>query len=105
MALRARPREAAAISRPYAPERFEYRIWGRAFAELPTPDDVAPSVEFDLMSEQGGVNAKLRGGAGLKANPDGYHRAFPGREHVSQLACQETPILPIQVHLHFLALA
>ena len=81
MALRARPREAAAISRPYAPERFEYRIWGRAFAELPTPDDVAPSVQVYLMSEQGGVNAKLRGGAleikRLLGTRDGLQRWLP----------------------------
>lgn len=63
MAVRSRPPEAEAARRPYAPERFEYRIWGRAFAELPTPDEVASSAEVYLLPEQDGVNAKFRRGA------------------------------------------
>jgi len=63
MAPRSRSPDAAAISRPYAPERYEYRIWGRAFAEPPAPDDVALSAEVYLLPERDGVNAKLRGGA------------------------------------------
>ena len=81
MAARSRPPEAAAISRPYAPERFEYRIWGRGFAELPTPDEVAPSVEVYLLADRDGVNAKLRGGAleikRLLGTRDGLQRWLP----------------------------
>jgi len=81
MAARSRPRDAEAVCRPYAPERFEYRIWGRAFAELPAPDDVAPSAEVYLLPEQDGVNAKLRGGAleikRLLGTRDGLQRWLP----------------------------
>ena len=81
MALRARPPDAAAVSRPYAPERFEYRIWGRAFADLPAPDEVAPSAEVYLLTERDGVNAKLRGGAleikRLLGTRDGLQRWLP----------------------------
>jgi hypothetical protein len=49
---------------PYAPARFEYRIWGEAFPELPTPDGVAASPEVYLLpAAVDGVNAKIRNGA------------------------------------------
>ena len=63
MAASSRPPEAPAVTRPYAPERFEYRIWGPAFAELPAPDAIAPSAEVYLLPQQDGVNAKFRHGA------------------------------------------
>ena len=70
-----------APSRPYAPERFEYRIWGRAFAELPAPDEVVLSAEVYLLAERAGVNAKLRGGAlemkRLLGMRDGLQRWLP----------------------------
>ena len=50
--------------RPYAPARFEYRIWGEAFPDLPAPDPAAPSTEVYLLPAAGDeVNAKIRGGA------------------------------------------
>ena len=50
--------------RPYAPARFEYRIWGAAFPELPAPDLVPASAEVYLLpAEFDGVNTKIRGGA------------------------------------------
>jgi hypothetical protein len=50
--------------RPYAPVRFEYRIWGDAFADLPAPDAVPASAEVYLLPPAvDGVNAKIRGGA------------------------------------------
>jgi hypothetical protein len=50
--------------RPYAPVRFEYRIWGEAFPELPAPDAVPASGEIYLLpAVVDGVNAKIRGGA------------------------------------------
>ena len=63
MAVRSRPPEAEAACRPYAPERFEYRIWGAAFAGLPAPDAVAESAEVYLVPERTGVNVKFRRGA------------------------------------------
>jgi hypothetical protein len=54
---------AEAPLRPYAPARFEYRIWGDAFADLPTPDAVPASAEVYLLpTAVDGVNAKIRGG-------------------------------------------
>jgi len=48
---------------PYAPARFEYRIWGAAFPELPAPDPVPASREVYLLpAALDGVNAKIRGG-------------------------------------------
>jgi hypothetical protein len=50
--------------RPYAPVRFEYRIWGEAFPELPAPDRVPASAEVYLLPAAiDGLNAKIRGGA------------------------------------------
>lgn len=52
------------MTAPYAPARFEYRIWGEAFPELPAPDQVTPSSEVYLLpAAAGGVNAKIRGSA------------------------------------------
>jgi hypothetical protein len=57
-----RPPEAPA--RPYAQARFEYRVWGEAFPELPAPDDAPAKLEVYLLSDRvEGVNAKIRGGA------------------------------------------
>ena len=79
MAHSARPPEA--LCRPYAPERFEYRIWGAAFAGLPAPDAVAESAEVYLVPEQAGVNVKFRSGAleikRLLATRDGLQRWLP----------------------------
>ncbi len=58
MAARARPPDA--LARPYAPERFEYRIWGTAFPELPAPDAASESAELYLLPEHDGINAKVR---------------------------------------------
>jgi hypothetical protein len=50
-----------AISRPYAPARFEYRIWGRAFPELPSPDQEPASREVYLVpAGVDGSNVKFR---------------------------------------------
>ena len=49
---------------PYAPVRFEYRIWGAAFPELPAPDQVPASPEVYLLpTGVDDVNAKFRAGA------------------------------------------
>jgi hypothetical protein len=70
-----------AIAQPYAPERFEYRIWGTAFPALPAPDEVAASAEVYLLPEQGSVNAKFRRGAleikRLLGMRDGLQRWLP----------------------------
>ncbi len=53
-----------ATPRPYAPARFEYRIWGETFPELPAPDRVPASPEVYLLSDAAeGVNVKIRAGA------------------------------------------
>jgi hypothetical protein len=74
-------RSPEALSRPYAPERFEYRIWGAAFAGLPAPDEVAESAEVYLVPEQTGVNVKFRSGAleikQLLGTQDGLQRWLP----------------------------
>ncbi len=50
--------------RPYAPARFEYRIWGKAFPDLPAPDRVPASPEVYLLpTGVDGINAKIRAGA------------------------------------------
>ena len=50
--------------RPYAPPRFEYRIWGEAFPALPAPDGETVSREVYLLPAAGAeVNVKLRGDA------------------------------------------
>ncbi len=55
---------AATEARAYAPARFEYRIWGESFPELPAPDQEPASVEVYLLSDAvEGVNAKVRNGA------------------------------------------
>jgi hypothetical protein len=78
MGGRSRPPETL---RPYAPERFEYRIWGTAFAELPAPDAVAESVEVYLLPRRDGSNVKIRGGAleikRLIGMQDGLQRWLP----------------------------
>lgn len=51
------------LCRPYAPERFEYRIWGAAFPGLPDPAEAVESAEVYLLPEQDGLNVKLRRGA------------------------------------------
>ena len=52
------------VSAPYAPVRFEYRIWGAAFPELPAPDQVPPSPEVYLLpTGVDDINAKFRAGA------------------------------------------
>ncbi len=52
------------MAAPYAPARFEYRIWGHAFPELPAPDDVAESAEVYLLpAGVDDINAKFRRGA------------------------------------------
>jgi hypothetical protein len=59
MAERRRTHEG--VTRPYAPARFEYRIWGRAFPELPSPDQQPQSREVYLVpAEVDGSNIKLR---------------------------------------------
>jgi hypothetical protein len=46
---------------PYAPARFEYRIWGRAFPELPSPDREPQSREVYLVpAGADGSNVKFR---------------------------------------------
>ncbi|HSA79848.1 MAG TPA: hypothetical protein VLE23_03435 [Geminicoccaceae bacterium] len=46
---------------PYAPARFEYRIWGRAFPELPSPDQEPASREVYLIpAGVEGSNVKFR---------------------------------------------
>jgi len=79
--MTARAGSPEALARPYAPERFEYRIWGAAFAALPAPDAVASSAEVYLLPERDGVNVKIRAGAleikrllGLR---DGLQRWLP----------------------------
>ncbi len=53
-----------AVVAPYAPARFEYRIWGDAFPELPAPDQVPPSPEVYLLpTGVDRVNVKFRRGA------------------------------------------
>ncbi len=53
-----------AVAAPYGPARFEYRIWGAAFPELPAPDQVPASPEVYLLpAAVDGVNVKIRGGA------------------------------------------
>jgi hypothetical protein len=50
--------------RPYAPPRFEYRIWGETFPALPAPDDEPVSREIYLLPAKGaGTNVKFRRGA------------------------------------------
>ena len=59
MADRRRPREP--VTAPYAPARFEYRIWGRAFPDLPSPDQEPESREVYLISPGvEGSNVKFR---------------------------------------------
>jgi hypothetical protein len=53
-------RRPDAPERPYAPERFEYRIWGAAFPELPSPEPSAESAEVYFLPQHDGVNAKIR---------------------------------------------
>ena len=81
MAVGARRPEAAEVNRPYAPERFEYRIWGPGFGELPAPDEVEPSAEVYLLPAQDGVNAKFRHGAleikRLLGTPGGLQHWLP----------------------------
>jgi hypothetical protein len=56
-----RRRTHKGVTRPYAPARFEYRIWGRAFPELPSPDQQPQSREVYLLpAEVDGSNIKLR---------------------------------------------
>jgi len=46
---------------PYAPARFEYRIWGHAFPELPSPDQEPESREVYLVPPGvDGSNVKIR---------------------------------------------
>jgi hypothetical protein len=46
---------------PYAPERFEYRIWGDAFGALPSPaGEPATSEVYLLPDAVDGINAKFR---------------------------------------------
>ena len=50
-----------AISHPYAPARFEYRIWGHAFPELPSPNQEPESREVYLVpAGVDGSNVKFR---------------------------------------------
>jgi hypothetical protein len=52
------------VHAPYAPVRFEYRIWGAAFPGLPAPDQVPPSPEVYLLpTGVDDINAKFRAGA------------------------------------------
>jgi hypothetical protein len=49
------------VMAPYAPARFEYRIWGRAFPELPSPDQEPASREVYLIPPGvDGSNVKFR---------------------------------------------
>jgi hypothetical protein len=49
------------VTAPYAPPRFEYRIWGRAFPELPPSDQEPESREVYLVPAGGdGSNVKIR---------------------------------------------
>jgi hypothetical protein len=49
------------VTRPYAPARFEYRIWGRSFPELPSPDEEPESREVYLVrAAVDSRNVKLR---------------------------------------------
>ena len=49
------------VMAPYAPARFEYRIWGHAFPELPSPDQEPESREVYLVpAGGGGSNVKFR---------------------------------------------
>jgi hypothetical protein len=74
-------RSLEALRRPYAAERFEYRIWGTAFAALPAPDEVASSAEVYLLPEQAGLNVKFRRGTleikRLLGTRDGLQRWLP----------------------------
>jgi hypothetical protein len=46
---------------PYAPPRFEYRIWGQTFPALPSPDHEPASREIYLLPADGaGINVKFR---------------------------------------------
>lgn len=75
------PRSPAGLCRPYAPERFEYRIWGAAFAGLPAPDALAESTEVYLVPARAGVNVKFRRGVleikQLLGTRDGLQRWLP----------------------------
>jgi hypothetical protein len=52
---------AETLIAPYAPARFEYRIWGQAFPELPSPDQTPESREVYLVpAAVDGSNAKIR---------------------------------------------
>jgi hypothetical protein len=56
-----RPPPREGLTRPYAPVRFEYRIWGRAFPELPSPDQEPASREVYLIPPgTDGRNVKFR---------------------------------------------
>jgi hypothetical protein len=49
------------VMAPYAPARFEYRIWGHAFPELPSPDQEPESREVYLVpAGVEGSNVKFR---------------------------------------------
>jgi hypothetical protein len=62
--MAARQDSAEALMAPYAPARFEYRIWGQVFPELPSPDQEPVSREVYLLPAEGAeVNVKLRGDA------------------------------------------
>ncbi len=68
--------------RPYAPERFEYRIWGDAFADLPSPSGEPETREIYLLPDGiDGVNAKFRRAAleikRLLGERDGLQRWLP----------------------------
>jgi hypothetical protein len=52
------------VSAPYAPARFEYRIWGETFPELPAPDQMPASPEVYLLPDAvDGINVKIRDNA------------------------------------------
>ena len=49
------------VTAPYAPARFEYRIWGYAFPDLPSPDQEPASREVYLIAAGvDGSNVKFR---------------------------------------------
>jgi hypothetical protein len=59
--MAARRDSAEALMAPYAPARFEYRIWGHAFPELPSPDQEPESREVYLVPPGvDGSNVKIR---------------------------------------------
>jgi hypothetical protein len=59
--MAARQDSAEALMAPYAPARFEYRIWGHAFPELPSPDQESESREVYLVPAGiDGSNVKFR---------------------------------------------